>query len=69
MTCVTCVTSDLYDLSCDLCDLCDGRQTEEEKYLLERKVREAEMIAARVVEESERRSYEADRLKVSPSAA
>ncbi|XP_037093523.1 merlin-like [Pollicipes pollicipes] len=38
-------------------------KTEEEKYLLERKVREAEMIAARVVEESERRSYEADRLK------
>lgn len=38
-------------------------KTEEEKHLMERKVREAEMIATRMVEESERRANEAERLK------
>ena len=38
-------------------------QTEEEKVLLERKTREAEFLTARLVEESERRAAEAERLK------
>jgi merlin protein len=38
-------------------------QTEEEKLMLERKTREAETLTARLVEESERRAAEAERLK------
>ena len=38
-------------------------QTEEEKVHLERKTREAELLTARLVDESERRAAEADRLK------
>ncbi|XP_077290084.1 ezrin/radixin/moesin family protein merlin isoform X4 [Arctopsyche grandis] len=38
-------------------------QTEEEKIHLERKTREAEFLTARLVEESEKRAAEADRLK------
>lgn len=38
-------------------------QTEEEKLLLERKTREAEYLTAKLVEESERRAAEAERLK------
>ncbi|KAK6636371.1 hypothetical protein RUM43_010031 [Polyplax serrata] len=38
-------------------------KTEEEKVLLERKTREAEFLTARLVEESERRAAEAERLK------
>lgn len=40
-----------------------GFQTEEEKVLLQQKTREAEFLTARLVEESERRALEADRLK------
>lgn len=36
---------------------------DEEKVTLERKTREAEMLTARLVEESERRAAEADKLK------
>ncbi|XP_073948644.1 merlin-like [Choristoneura fumiferana] len=39
-------------------------RTEEEKVHLERKTREAEFLTARLVEESEKRAAEADRLKV-----
>lgn len=39
------------------------QQTEEEKVHLERKTREAELLTARLVDESERRAAEADRLK------
>lgn len=38
-------------------------QTEEEKVQLERKTREAEQLTARLVDESERRAAEANRLK------
>lgn len=38
-------------------------QTEEEKMQLERKTREAEQLTARLVDESERRAAEANRLK------
>lgn len=38
-------------------------QTEEEKVHLERKTQEAERLTARLVDESERRAAEADRLK------
>lgn len=38
-------------------------RTEEEKVTLERKTREAEMLTARLVEESERRAAEANKLK------
>lgn len=38
-------------------------KTEEEKILIERKAREAELIAARIVEESEKRSKELTGLK------
>lgn len=38
-------------------------QTEEEKVHLERKTREAEQLTARLVDESERRAAEANRLK------
>lgn len=38
-------------------------QTEEEKVTLERKTREAEQLTARLVDESEKRAAEADRLK------
>ncbi|XP_044740232.1 merlin isoform X2 [Chrysoperla carnea] len=41
----------------------NAMKTEEEKILLERKTREAEMLTARLVEESERRAAEAARLK------
>lgn len=38
-------------------------KTEEEKMTLEKKTREAEQLTARLVDESERRAYEANRLK------
>lgn len=38
-------------------------QTEEEKVSLERKTREAEQLTARLVDESERRATEANKLK------
>lgn len=38
-------------------------QTEEEKVSLERKTREAEQLTARLVDESERRAAEANKLK------
>lgn len=38
-------------------------KTEEEKMILEKKTREAEQLTARLVDESERRAYEANRLK------
>lgn len=38
-------------------------KTEEEKMVMERRAREAEMIAARIVEDSERRAKEAEQLK------
>ncbi|XP_041971983.1 merlin isoform X2 [Aricia agestis] len=44
-------------------------RTEEEKVHLERKTREAEFLTARLVEESERRAAEADRLKAELLAA
>ncbi|KAF4526859.1 hypothetical protein B566_EDAN013913 [Ephemera danica] len=41
----------------------NAMKTEEEKLMLERKTREAETLTARLVEESERRAAEAERLK------
>lgn len=41
----------------------NARKTEEEKMYLERKTREAESLTARMVEESKKRSIEADKLK------
>lgn len=41
----------------------NAMKTEEEKVNLERKTREAEMLTARLVEESERRAAEANKLK------
>ncbi|XP_059483546.1 merlin [Neocloeon triangulifer] len=41
----------------------NAMKTEEEKNLLERKTRDAEILTARLVEESERRAMEADKLK------